>query len=75
MRYLPIRDKHHAILACHRDAWQATVDRRLDVEDFIEACVPDAAVCDPRVVADAIREWFDSMADGIPAWRLSPATA
>ncbi len=70
MRYTPIRDPHLAILARDRDAWRARADRRFDVEALIQACVPDAATCDPGVVADAIREWFDSFEDGIPTWRM-----
>ncbi|WP_231909638.1 hypothetical protein [Cupriavidus nantongensis] len=73
MRYLPIRDQRLNILARNRNAWRTTrAEQRFDVEGLIRACVPDAATCDPRIVADAIREWFDSFDDGIPAWRLSP---
>ncbi|MCY1260017.1 hypothetical protein [Cupriavidus lacunae] len=71
MRYIPIRDQHLTILARNRDAWRARAERRFDVEDLIRACVPDAATCDPSIVADAIREWFDSFDDGTPTWRLS----
>jgi hypothetical protein len=71
MRYIPIRDQHLDILASDRDAWRARVEGRFDVEGLIRACVPDAATCDPSVVADAIREWFDSFDDGIATWRLA----
>lgn len=70
MRYIPIRGQHLTILARNRDAWRAPAEQRFDIEDLIRACVPDAATCDPRTVADAIREWFDSF-DGTPIWRLS----
>lgn len=70
MRYVPIREQHLATLACDRDAWRARAKGSFDVES-LKACVPDAATCDPSVVADAIREWFDSFDDGIPTWRLS----
>lgn len=66
MRYIPIRDQHLTILARDSDAWRARAERRFDVEALIWACVPDAATCDPRIVADAIREWFDSFDDDIP---------
>jgi hypothetical protein len=65
MRYIPIRDQHLAILASDRDAWRARPEGKFDVEGLIRACVPDAATCDPSVVADAIREWFDSFDDGL----------
>ncbi|QEZ44923.1 hypothetical protein D2917_12250 [Cupriavidus oxalaticus] len=70
MRYIPIRDQHLTILARNRDAWRVRAER-LDVEDLIRACVPNAATCDPSIVADAIRERFDSFDDGTPTWRLS----
>jgi len=66
MRDIPIQDQHLVILASDRDAWRPRVEGRSDVEGLIRACVPDAATCDPSVVADAIREWFDSFDDGIP---------
>ncbi len=59
MRFIPIRDLHLAIRARDRDAWRARAEGIFDVEGLILACVPDAATCDPSVVADAIREWFD----------------
>ncbi|SOZ99431.1 conserved hypothetical protein [Cupriavidus taiwanensis] len=68
MRYIPIREQHLTILARDRDAWRSRAEKRFDVEDLIRACVPDAAACDPSIVADAIREWFDSFDDGIPTW-------
>ncbi|MCY1490132.1 hypothetical protein D9M68_238780 [compost metagenome] len=71
MRYIPIRDQHLTILARDPDAWRAWAERPFDVENLIRACVPEAATCDPGIVADAIREWFDSFDDGIPAWWLS----
>jgi len=71
MHYLPIRDQQLTILARSRDAWRARAQQRFDVENLILACVPVATTCDPRIVADAIREWFDSFDDGIPAWTLS----
>lgn len=71
MRYIPIRDQHLTILVRNRDAWRARAEQRFDVEGLIRACVPDAATCDPSIVADALREWFDSFDYGIPAWRLS----
>ena len=71
MRYIPIRDQHFAHLPRDRDARRAQAEQRFDVEGLILACVPDAATCDPSVVADAIREWFDSFDGGIPTWRLA----
>jgi len=71
MRYVPIRNQPLATLARDRDAWRARAERRFDVEGLIRACVPAAATCDPSFVADAIREWFDSFDDGIPAWQLA----
>ncbi len=56
----PIGDPDLAILARDRDAWRARADRRFDVEVLIQECIPDSATCDPSIVADAIREWFDS---------------
>ncbi|SOY77286.1 conserved hypothetical protein [Cupriavidus taiwanensis] len=70
MRYAPIQDQHLAIPACDR-VWRAQPERRFDVEDLIQACVPDAATCDPSFVADGIREWFDSFGVGIPTWRVA----
>jgi hypothetical protein len=71
MRYIQIHDQHLTFLVRNRDAWRARAERPFDVEDLIRACVPVAAICDPSIVADAIREWFDSFDDGIPTWRLS----
>ncbi|WP_029050441.1 hypothetical protein [Cupriavidus sp. amp6] len=71
MRYTSIRDQHLTILARNRDPWRTRAEQRFDVDDLIRACVPDATTCDPSVVADASREWFDSFDDGIPAWRMS----
>jgi len=71
MHYTSIRDHNLPTLARDRDAWRTRAEQRFDIEDIIRACVPGAATCDPSVVADAIREWFDSFDDGIPAWRLS----
>lgn len=67
MRSVPNQDHQLTITACDR----AMPGERLDVEDLIRACVPDAATCDPSVVADAIREWFDCFDYGIPAWEQS----
>ncbi|QEZ48758.1 hypothetical protein D2917_31230 (plasmid) [Cupriavidus oxalaticus] len=70
MRYVPIQAQHLTIRDC--DARRARAERRFDIEDLILACVPDAATCDPSIVADAIREWFDSFDDGAALLRRSP---
>ncbi|WP_154676081.1 hypothetical protein [Cupriavidus nantongensis] len=52
MRYIPTQDEQLGF----------------DVEAFIRACVPGGPSCDPGLVADAIREWFDSFDDGPVSW-------
>ncbi|SOZ38002.1 conserved protein of unknown function (plasmid) [Cupriavidus neocaledonicus] len=56
------------IVARNRDAWRPRAERLFGV-DLIRPCVPNADTCDPSVMADAIREWFDSFDDGIPIWQ------
>lgn len=70
MRYIPIPDQHLAILARARDAWRERAELRFDVEALIQACVPDTPSCDPGIVADALREWFDLFNDS-PTAQLS----
>ena len=49
-------------LAAWRSAQQAQADAGVGtaVEDMIAACVPGGSICDPQVVADAIRGYFSA---------------
>lgn len=42
-----------------RLAWRAWLLRQIDVEELILSCVPSGRPCDPEMVADAIREYFE----------------
>ena len=42
------------------------------MEELIRACVPAGSVCDPQVVADAIREWCASYRTQVDVWPTAP---
>lgn len=67
MRFIPVPRNHFAILARSRDAWRALALERFDVDRLILSCVPQGASCDPSVVADALREWFEAFEEGTAA--------
>lgn len=61
MHYTPARIRHTAPAATDHDrAWANTVVT-VDVESLIRSCLPMGDACAPQAVADAIREWFDSL--------------